>query len=219
MKKKNYIWLLVLVAGTVLVLLRHNNVISWGETPATYRNEKGLIFGTMYSITYESDKSLRLDIDKELQRFNASLSMFDESSLISRINRNEDVTVDSLFAKVFQLAMMTSEATDGCFDITVAPLVNAWGFGYTNEIGPSDAKIDSLLKITGWEKVKLSPEGKVIKQDPRIKLDCSAIAKGYAVDVIADLLKSKGVQNYMVDIGGEVDVAGVKVKGGIREGL
>ena len=213
MKKKNYIWLLVLVAGTVLVLLRHNNVISWGETPATYRNEKGLIFGTMYSITYESDKSLRLDIDKELQRFNASLSMFDESSLISRINRNEDVTVDSLFAKVFQLAMMTSEATDGCFDITVAPLVNAWGFGYTNEIGPSDAKIDSLLKITGWEKVKLSPEGKVIKQDPRIKLDCSAIAKGYAVDVIADLLKSKGVQNYMVDIGGEVDVAGVNPNG------
>ena len=214
MKKKNYIWLVLLVAGTVLVLLRHNNVISWGNNTATYRNEKGLIFGTMYSITYEHDKSLRLDIDKELDQFDASLSMFNENSLISRINRNEDVTVDSLFSKVFNEAMHVSSITDGCFDITVAPLVNAWGFGFTEEIAPSQAKIDSLLEIVGWEKVQLDAEGKVVKQNPRTMLDCSAIAKGYAVDVIADLLKRKGVKNYMVDIGGEVDVAGVNPSGG-----
>lgn len=216
MKKNNYIWLVLLVAGTVLVLLRHNNIISWGDNAAaTYRNEKGLIFGTMFSITYEHDKSLRTEIDKELERFDASLSMFNDSSIISRINRNEDITADSLFTKVFRQAMRISEATNGSLDITVAPLVNAWGFGFTENISPTSDKIDSLLQIVGWQKVQLTNEGKVIKEDPRIMLDCSAIAKGYAVDVIAALLKSKGVQNYMVDIGGEVNVAGVNPSGGM----
>lgn len=216
MKKKNYIWLALLVIGTVLVILRHNNIISWGDSSAsTYHNERGLIFGTIYNITYQNGKSLRADIDKELELFDASLSMFNENSLISRINRNEDVTVDSLFSKVFRTAMSVSETTDGCFDITVAPLVNAWGFGFTEEIAPSKAKIDSIMQIVGWQKVKLTPEGKIEKQDPRIMLDCSAIAKGYAVDVIADLLKRKGVKNYMVDIGGEVDVAGVNPSGNL----
>ena len=186
MKKSNYIWLVLLVVGTVLILLRHNNIISWGDSAATYRNEKGLIFGTMYSITYEHDESLKLDIDNELKRFDASLSMFNENSIISRINRNEDSIVDSLFSKVFKVAMTVSAITDGCFDITVAPLVNAWGFGFTEETAPSQAKIDSILQIVGWQKVQLTAEGKVEKQDPRIMLDCSAIAKGYAVDVIAD---------------------------------
>ncbi len=215
MKKSNYIWLVLLVVGTVLVLLRHNNIISWGDSAATYRNEKGLIFGTMYSITYEHDESLKLDIDNELKRFDASLSMFNENSIISRINRNEDSIVDSLFSKVFKVAMTVSAITDGCFDITVAPLVNAWGFGFTEETAPTQAKIDSILQIVGWQKIQLTAEGKVEKQDPRIMLDCSAIAKGYAVDVIADLLRKKGVKNYMVDIGGEVDVAGVNSSGGL----
>ena len=150
MKKNNYIWLVLLVAGTVLVLLRHNNVISWGDNAAaTYRNEKGLIFGTMFSITYEHDKSLRTEIDKELERFDASLSMFNDSSIISRINRNEDITADSLFTKVFRQAMRISEATNGSLDITVAPLVNAWGFGFTENISPTSDKIDSLLQIVG----------------------------------------------------------------------
>ncbi len=214
MKKSNYIWLALLIIGTALVLLRHNGFISWGEEKA-YRNEKGLIFGTMYNITYEYDKSLKLEIDKELNRFDASLSMFNDSSVISRVNRNEDFTVDSLFTNVFRQAMKISETTDGSFDITVAPLVNAWGFGFTESINPSQEKIDSLLLIVGWQKIQLSNENKIIKQDPRIMLDCSAIAKGYAVDVIAQLLKRKGIRNYMVDIGGEVDVAGVNPSGAL----
>ena len=140
MKRSNYIWLILLVVGTILVLLRHNNVISWGDSAAAYRNEKGLIFGTMYSITYEHDESLKLDIDNELKRFDASLSMFNENSVISHINRNEDVTADSLFSKVFKAAMDVSAITDGCFDITVAPLVNAWGFGFTEETAPSEGR-------------------------------------------------------------------------------
>ncbi len=214
MKKSNYIWLALLIIGTALVLLRHNGFISWGEEKA-YRNEKGLIFGTMYNITYEYDKSLKLEIDKELNRFDASLSMFNDSSVISRVNRNEDFTVDSLFTNVFRQAMKISETTDGSFDITVAPLVNAWGFGFTESINPSQEKIDSLLLIVGWQKIQLTNDNKIIKQDPRIMLDCSAIAKGYAVDVIAQLLKRKGIRNYMVDIGGEVDVAGVNPSGAL----
>lgn len=211
MKKKNFIWLALLVIGAALVLLKQNGIISWGETKS-YRTEKGLVFGTMYNITYESENSLRLDIDKELDNFNNSLSMFNPNSIISLSNKNEDVTVDSLFTNVFQKAMSISEATDGCFDITVAPLVNAWGFGFSESITPDKAKIDSILKFIGWQKVQLK-DNKVVKQDPRIMLDCSAIAKGYSVDVIANLLRRKGVKNFMVDIGGEVVVSGVNASG------
>ena len=211
MKKKNFIWLALLVIGAALVLLKQNGIISWGETKS-YRNEKGLVFGTMYNITYESDKSLRLDIDKELDNFDKSLSMFNPNSIISLSNKNEDVTVDSLFTNVFQKAMSISEVTDGCFDITVAPLVNAWGFGFSESMNMNKAKVDSILKFIGWQKVQLK-DNKVVKQDPRIMLDCSAIAKGYSVDVIANLLKRKGVKNFMVDIGGEVVVSGVNASG------
>ena len=215
MKKSNYIWLALLIIGTVLVLLRHNGYITWGNETKTYHYDKGLIFGTMYSITYQYEKSLKLDIDNELNRFDASLSMFNDTSVISRVNRNEPVVVDSLFTNVFRQAMKISKATDGCFDITVAPLVNAWGFGFTENINPNQAKIDSILQIVGWQKIQLTNEGHIVKQDPRIMLDCSAIAKGYAVDVIAQLLARKGVKNYMVDIGGEVDVAGVNPSGNL----
>ena len=211
MKKKNFIWLVLLVIGAALVLLKQNGIISWGETKS-YRNEKGLVFGTMYNITYESENSLRLDIDKELDNFNNSLSMFNPNSIISLSNKNEDVTVDSLFTNVFQKAMSISEATDGCFDITVAPLVNAWGFGFSESMNMNKAKVDSILKFIGWQKVQLK-DNKVVKQDPRIMLDCSAIAKGYSVDVIANLLRRKGVKNFMVDIGGEVVVSGVNASG------
>lgn len=211
MKKKNFIWLVLLVIGAALVLLKQNGIISWGETKS-YRTEKGLVFGTMYNITYESENSLRLDIDKELDNFNNSLSMFNPNSIISLSNKNEDVTVDSLFTNVFRKAMSISEATDGCFDITVAPLVNAWGFGFSESMNMNKAKVDSILKFIGWQKVQLK-DNKVVKQDPRIMLDCSAIAKGYSVDVIANLLKRKGVKNFMVDIGGEVVVSGVNASG------
>ena len=207
MKKQNYIWLAILIVGTVFVLMRHNHLISWGE-PMEYHHERGLIFGTMYSITYQHHQSLKQDIDNELNRFDGSLSMFNDTSTISRVNRNEDIVVDTLFAQVFRRAMEISADTKGDFDITVAPLVNAWGFGFKQQAFPDSMMIDSLQQIIGWQKVHLTNEHKVIKDDPRIMLDCSAIAKGYAVDVIAQLLERKGVKNYMVDIGGEVDVKG-----------
>jgi len=115
--------------------------------------------------------------------------------------------------KKFPLGSMEiSRETKGAFDITIAPLANAWGFGFKKGAFPDSLMIDSLLQITGYEKVKLE-NGKVVKQDPRIMLSCSAVAKGYSVDVIARLLDRKGIKNYMVDIGGEVVVKGKNATG------
>lgn len=204
-KKSNLIWLLLLAAGTVWILSRQNK-------PEPYQNESGMIFGTIYNVTYQYKESLHNEIEDELKRFDASLSTFNDTSTISKINQNLDVIPDSLFLNVFRRSMEISAATNGCFDITVAPLVNAWGFGFKQNAFPDSVTIDSLLRLTGYQKVSLSAENKVIKTDPRIMLDCSAIAKGYAVDVVAHFLERKGITNYMVDIGGEVNVKGKNPK-------
>ena len=191
--KKNIIWLLLLVVGTVWILVRRNE--------GSYQQISGLIFGTIYNITYQSDKDLKPEIEAELKRFDASLSPFNKTSIITKVNLNEDIIIDTLFQNCFERAMSISKATNGAFDITVAPLVNAWGFGFKNGEFPDSAMIDSLQLIIGYQKVKLE-DGIVIKEDDRIMLNCSAIAKGYAVDVIADLLNKNGVRNYLVYIVG-----------------
>ncbi len=204
MKKKvqrNFLWIALLVLGTIWILARHNQA-----TP--YQTDNGLIFGTIYKVTYQCDQNLKAEIEAELKRFDGSLSPFNDTATITRINRNEDIVPDTFFTNVFHRSMEISQETDGSFDITVAPLANAWGFGFKKGNFPDSAMIDSLLEMTGYEKVKLSDEGKVVKTDPRIMLSCSAVAKGYAVDVIAQLLKKKGICNFMVDIGGEVVVHG-----------
>lgn len=208
MNKKNshnLLWIAFLILGTVLILARNNR-------PAPYQIDKGLIFGTMYSITYQSNENLKAEIDAELKRFDGSLSPFNDTSVISKVNRNEKVVVDTLFANVFQRSMAVSEDTEGAFDITIAPLINAWGFGFKKGTFPDSKMVDSLLQFTGYKKIKLTDEGRVAKEDERIMLTCSAIAKGYAVDIVAELLKKKGVENFMVDIGGEVVVHGMNPK-------
>lgn len=202
--KKNLIWLVILLFGTIWILTKKNEA-----TP--YNSINGLVFGTVYNITYQYDGNLKAEIEAELKRFDHSLSPFNEQSVISRVNRNEDITVDSLFQNCFVLSKQISEETNGAFDITVAPLVNAWGFGFKAGQFPDSLMIDSLKQFVGFKKVGLV-DGKVIKTDPRTMLDCSAVAKGYAVDVIAQYLEKKGITNYMVDIGGEVVVKGKNPK-------
>ncbi len=199
--RRNLMWLLIFALATIGILCRHN-------APAPYQKTSGLIFGTMYSVTYQSKTDLKSEIDSMLKVFDGSLSPFNDTATISRINRNEQVIADELFTTVFRRSMEISQATDGAFDITVAPLVNAWGFGFKQGRFPDSLMVDSLLQITGYKKVSMNEEGEVTKQDERMMLNCSAIAKGFAVDVIANLLKSKGVENMMVDIGGEVVVCG-----------
>ncbi len=199
---KNIIWLLILAIGTIFIIRKNSEV--------KYVKVQGGIFGTLYSIIYQSNENLKPEIEAELKRFDYSLSPFKEQSIISKVNRNEEVELDSLFINVFNRAQEISKLTNGAFDITVAPLVNAWGFGFKQGEFPDSLKVDSLLQYIGYDKIQLI-DGKVIKSHPEIILDCSAIAKGYAVDVIGDLLESKGIKNYMVDIGGEVLAKGTKV--------
>lgn len=205
--KKNFLWLALLILATIWILARHN------QRPA-YHSITGLVFGTIYNITYQYDGDLKPEIEAELKRFDQSLSPFNNSSVISRINRNEELVADSFFVKCFNRSMEISRETKGAFDITIAPLANAWGFGFKKGAFPDSSMIDSLRQITGYEKVHLE-DGKVVKQDPRIMLSCSAVAKGYSVDVVAQLLERKGIKNYMVDIGGEVVVKGKNPKDGL----
>lgn len=203
--QRNFLWIALLVLGTIWILARHNRT-------QPYYTINGLIFGTVYNITYQYDGDLKVEIDEELKRFDGSLSPFNDTATITRINRNEDIVPDTFFTNVFHRSMEISEETDGAFDITVAPLANAWGFGFKKGAFPASTMIDSLLDITGYTKVALSNEGKVVKQDKRMMLSCSAVAKGYAVDVIAQFLAKKGIKNFMVEIGGEIVAQGENPK-------
>ena len=204
MKNKKLLWqlpfLVLLIVGTVLIIRQQRS------TP--YQKSADFIFGTSFHVTYQCDSDLTESIKTELMKVDASLSPFNEESVISAINNNKEVRPDQMFIEVFNLAMGISKDTDGAFDITVAPLVNAWGFGFKNGSQPSKQQVDSLMQIVGYQKVRLT-DGIVMKHDPRIMLDCSAIAKGYGTDCVAKLLRSRGVENFMVEIGGEIVTRGV----------
>jgi thiamine biosynthesis lipoprotein len=174
---------------------------------APYCEESGTVFHTLYHITYQHDKLLTDKIDKELQDFNLSLNPFNPNSIIAKVNSNREVEVDERFETVFNKAREVYEASGGAFDPTVAPLINLWGFGFEKTADVSQQTIDSLKQFVGYDKIRIENR-RVIKEDPRIQLNFSAIAKGYASDVIAALLEREGVDNYMVEIGGEVAAGG-----------
>lgn len=179
---------------------------------AQYYEESGTVFHTIYHIKYEGSQQLTDKIDAEFQKFNLSLNPFNPNSIISKVNKNEDTEVDEWFAEVFNRSMEVSEKSDGVFDITCAPLVNLWGFGFNKKDSVTPQMIDSLKTFVGYKKVKLDGK-KVVKDDSRLLLNCSAIAKGYSSDIIARLLEREGVKNYMVEIGGEVTMKGINQNG------
>ena len=173
-----------------------------------YFEEQGSVFHTVYSIKYEATESLSEKIDAEFAAFNLSLNPFNPNSVISKVNRNEPVEVDEWFIEVFNKSQEVSALSNGAFDATVAPFVNLWGFGFSKSDSVSQAMVDSIRNFVGYEKIRL--EGRrIVKDDPRVMLNFSAIAKGYASDIIAHLLERNGVVNYMVEIGGEVTMKGV----------
>ena len=177
-----------------------------------YQEKKGTIFRTLYQVKYQSNSSLEEKIDATLEAFDLSLNPFNPNSILSKVNRNEEVEVDQWFTVVFNKAMKVSEQSNGLFDVTAAPLINLWGFGFEHYDEISPEIIDSLKTFVGYRKVRL--EGRrVVKDDPRIILNFSAIAKGYACDVIATLLEQEGVENYLVDIGGEITAKGKSASG------
>ena len=168
--------------------------------------------GTTYQITYlsQNDSNYKDGIDSILKRIDQSLSTYTSTSIISRINKNDTgVIVDTYFMEVFNKSIEVSEITKGLFDVTVAPVINAWGFGFTKKAKVDSAMIDSLLDFIGYNMVRL--EGKrLIKEKPQVMLDFNAVAPGYTVDILASYLESKGIFNYIVELGGEVKAKGKK---------
>jgi thiamine biosynthesis lipoprotein len=203
-KNKKLLWqlpfLVLLIVGTVLIIRQQRNM--------PYQKSADKVFGTFYHAVYQCDSDMTYSINAELAKVDASLSPFNPQSIITAVNQNQNVQLNDMFLDVYKLAMSISKETDGAFDITVAPLVNAWGFGFKNGIEPSKQQVDSLMQIIGYQKVTLE-KGKISKTDDRIMLDCSAIAKGYGTDVVAKLLRSKGVNNFMIEIGGEIVTSGL----------
>ncbi|MEA4936873.1 MAG: FAD:protein FMN transferase [Paludibacter sp.] len=180
-----------------------------------YVKNSGKIHGTFYHATYQhpEGKDLQPEIEKKMKEFELSLSTFNPNSVISRINRNdESVRTDEYFESMYKEARKVSENSEGAFDITVAPLVNAWGFGFGDQKRKAIPDVKKMLDYIGYEKIKLE-NNKIIKSDKRIMLDASAIAKGQSSDVIGKLLESNGCENYMIEIGGEVACKGVNPSG------
>jgi thiamine biosynthesis lipoprotein len=187
-------------------------VFGCNQSKKSWHFDKGMAHGTFYSITYQAEKNVQEEIEQVIKRTDQSLSTYQPTSVISRINSGDTLVVlDSLFIDVFDKGLEIWAATYGAFDMTVAPLVNAWGFGYEKGFISPQKSIDSIMVFVGFEKVKRI-EKKIVKEYPGIKLDASAIAKGYSVDRVARFLESKGIANYMVEIGGEVRVKGTNPK-------
>ena len=180
-----------------------------------YVKNTGKVHGTYYSATYQQPKGIDLQekLEQRMREFEMSLSTFNKESIISRINQNDNsVETDYYFETMYAMAKEVSERTDGSFDITVAPLVNAWGFGFGNRERNKTPDIESILPYIGYNKIRLENH-RLAKDDERIMLDASAIAKGYSSDVMAQLLEENGCKNYMIEIGGEVKCKGLNPKG------
>ena len=171
----------------------------------------GSALGTTYNITYLAKQELNFqrEIDSLFQELNRSMSTYIPTSDITRINRGDStIVVDQMFREVFELSGKVFDATDGYFDPTVGVLVNAWGFGPGTELQMDNMKVDSLLDYVGFNKVSINSNNKVKKENPAIYFDFNAIAKGYAVDRLAVLLKNKGLTDFLIEVGGELVAQG-----------
>jgi thiamine biosynthesis lipoprotein len=171
--------------------------------------------GTYYSIIYFDDqqRDFQVEVDSILKTFDQSLSLWVPNSLISMVNLGDTaIEVDQFFTDNFNIAQEVAVKTNGAFDPTVGNLTRAWGFGFDASKNVDRYIIDSILKFTGYRKVHIE-DGYFMKDDPRISIDFNAIAQGYSVDLVGSFLEEKGIENYLVDIGGEVKAKGNKPDG------
>ncbi|MCE5225067.1 MAG: FAD:protein FMN transferase [Porphyromonadaceae bacterium] len=202
MKTNKIVFLLIIILNTLLFSC--TNKEQYFETAGSLH--------TPYHIKYQYTRSLDKEIQVELKRYYHSINPFDSLSIISQVNQNKEVEVDTLFVDVFNKAMEISEKTDGIFDVTCGPLINLWGFGFSKKDSVTPHNIDSIRSFVGFRKVRLDGR-RVTKEDPRIIMNFSALGDGCSCDVVAALLDSKGIENYMIEIGGEVLAKGINPKG------
>ena len=175
---------------------------------------QGLAQGSYYAVTYydAENRNFQPEIDSIFHAVDMSVNLWVDSSIISKVNRNEDVTLDSVFLDNFRIAMETARLSDGYFDPTISPIVAAWGFSYKSGDSITPQLIDSLKQLVDYRKIRIE-NGKVVKENPDMKLDFNAIAQGYTSDLIALFLESRGIKNYLVDTGGEIMARGSKPNG------
>ena len=182
-----------------------------GSAPV-YRTVDGAMLGTTYHIVAETTLTQE-QIFSEMQRINseaiASMSIFNPTSLLSRINRNETDSVDIHIARNIEIASKINALTPR-YDITVKPLVDAYGFAAKNR--ETKPNIDSLVQFVGFEKFRLE-ENRIVKKDSRLQIDLNSIAKGYVVDLIAEWLDNQGCKNYIIEVGGEICAKGINKRG------
>ena len=181
--------------------------------------EKQQFFGTTqgsyYSITYfdEQNRDFHHEFDSIFKEIENTLSLWDENSVIRKVNRNDtSVVLNKIFIDNFDYAMRAAELSDGLFDPTVGPLVQAWGFHFKDGMEMTPEIVDSLKQLVGYRKIKIE-DGKVIKENPNMTLDFNAVAQGYTTDVIGEFLLLNNVDDFLVDVGGEILARGRKPNG------
>lgn len=175
-------------------------------------SHEGVVWTTDYHITYQASRDLGDSIQLILNNLDMSVSPYNKASLISALNSNSTTRVDAHIKRLLDAARRIHRETGGAYDPTVMPLVNAWGFGYKNGALPTRTQLDSMLLFVGMDKVVLHGDT-LTKQDPRVMLDFSSIAKGYACDEIGRMLRRNGASNWLIEIGGEVVASGVNGHG------
>lgn len=178
-----------------------------------YRTAEGMIWNTVYHVTYNGTPELKDSIMQVLDEVGASLNVFDEKSLVSQVNVNDSTAVDTDFIRVYVESVKVNRLTEGAFDPTLGPLIEAWGFGKGHKATADTARIDSLMKFVGIDKTRLSMDT-LVKDDSRIRFNFSAIAKGYGCDRVGEMLKRNGVEDWLIEIGGEISCCGKSPEGG-----
>jgi thiamine biosynthesis lipoprotein len=178
-----------------------------------YFTHQGVVWTTDYHITYEASCDLSDSIQRILNEIDKSVSPYNKTSLITAVNQNKDLHLDRYLRILLQASRDINRESSGTFDPTVMPLVNAWGFGYKSGDLPTRAQLDSILQFVGMDKITIDNNGSIVKEDPRVMLDFSSIAKGFACDEIGRMLQRNGARNWLVEIGGEVAASGVNSRG------
>ena len=177
-----------------------------------FRQDEGMVWHTTYHITYRADRDMSDSIMATLRDVGASLNVFDPTSLASRLNAGEQLPLDSNYRRVYEMSRIVNGVTKGAFDPTLGPLITAWGFGKGHKATADTLRIDSLLRFTGITKTHIE-NNMLVKDDPRIEFNFSAIAKGYACDCAGEMLQRNGINDYLVEIGGEIRCSGLSPSG------
>lgn len=182
------------------------------KTPQKFSSSEGLVWNTQYHFTFAGPPSLGDSARVVLADLGHTLSVFDTASLVSQVNRQDSTPINVDFIRVYSMSKRINKMSGGAFDPTLSPLITAWGFGPGHKITPDTAAVDSIMKFVGIRKTRLRNDA-IIKDDPRIEFNFSAIAKGYGCDRVAEMMKANGVSDYLIEIGGEIRASGSNPSG------